>query len=58
MDCVFYVLNHNEELKAVPKAQPQNRLKIIMQQLYFYINQTIGQGLLQEHQMLFTLRLA
>jgi dynein heavy chain 1 len=30
MDCVFYVLNHNEELKAIPKTQPQNRLKIIM----------------------------
>jgi dynein heavy chain 1 len=58
MDCVFHVLKHNEELKAVPKSQPQDRLKVIMKQLYIYVNQTIGQGLLQEHQMLFTLRLA
>ena len=46
MDSVFHVLKHNEELKAVPKTQPQNRLKVIMQQLYLYINQTVGQGLL------------
>lgn len=42
MDCVFFVLNHNEELKAVPKTQPQNRLQVIIKQLFVYINQTIG----------------
>ena len=46
MDCMFEVLKNNEELKSVPKSQPQNRLKVIMKQLYLYINQTIGQGLL------------
>ena len=58
MDQVYFVLNQNEQIKAIPKSEPGLRLKMIMKQLFTSINQTVGQGLLQEHQMLFTLRLA
>jgi dynein heavy chain 1 len=56
MDMVFYVLKENEVLKK--EKDPKIRLKIIITQLYLYINQTVGQGLKHEDQILFTLRLA
>ena len=38
MDCVFYVLNNNEELQKVPKTKPKERLAIIIKHLYIYLN--------------------
>jgi len=58
MACVFHVLNKDEVLKQIPKTDHQKRLKVITTQLFNYLNQTVGQGLLQQHQMLFTMRLA
>lgn len=46
MDLVFDVLKKNEILKEVPKTEHQKRLKIITQQLFLSVNQTICQGLL------------
>lgn len=40
MDMVFYVLKENTILKE--EKDPQKRLKIVEQQLYLYINQTVG----------------
>lgn len=58
MDIVFSVLETNPELQAIQKTEPQKRLKVITQQLFLQFNQTINQGLLLQHQMLFTMRLA
>ena len=58
MDVVFDVLNENEEVKKIPKTEPQRRLQVIIKQLFLRVNSTIGYGLLDQHTMLFTLRLA
>ena len=46
MDLVFAVLGANEALKEVPKNEPQKRLKVITQQLFFHVNRVVCQGLL------------
>ena len=58
MDVVFNVLKLNEEVKAIPKSDPQRRLSMIVKQLFLKINTEIGHGLLDEHTILFTLALA
>ena len=52
------VLMINPHVKAIPKTKERERLKVITEQLFVQMNQNICQGLLQEHQFLFTLRLA
>lgn len=42
MDQVYFVLNQNEQLKAIPKSEPGLRLKMITKQLFTSINQTVG----------------
>lgn len=56
MDMIFEVLKSNR-LVDIPTSHPM-RLKYVTGLLYSYANQTIGQGLRQEDQILFTLRLA
>lgn len=58
MDIIYQVLNEDPILKAISKAQYEQRLRTIIQQLFITINQQIGQGLKQEHHLLFSMRLA
>jgi len=58
MDAVFEVLNRNEEVNKVPKSDPQMRLQVIIKELFIRINYSICHGLLEEHKLIFTLRLA
>lgn len=58
MDIVYAVLKTNSTIQAIPLTDPQKRLRVITQQLFLQFNQTVCQGLLLEHQTLFTMRLA
>lgn len=58
MNAVFDVLQRNEAVNAIPKNEYSRRLQVIIKELFIRINSVIGNGLLEEHKMLFTLRLA
>jgi len=58
MDAVFEVLNRNEAVNKIPKTDPAMRLQVIIKELFVRINNSICHGLLEEHKLIFTLRLA
>ena len=58
MDTVLEILHRNESVNAIPRNDPQRRLQVITRELFIRVNNQIGHGLLEEHKMIFTLRLA
>jgi len=57
MEIIFTVLNTNQTLAAIPKTQPENRLQVMVKEIFTYIYEKISQSLLFENKVLFALRL-
>jgi len=58
MDTMNQVLEHSEALKTLPIKKHTERLEVITTELFQNFNLNISQGLLEMHQMLFSMRLS
>ena len=58
MDTIFELIRDNKELNAVPKSDPDARLKLIFDLIFIMIYRAFSPSLLYQDKILFALRLA
>lgn len=57
MEIIYYVLNKNPIVTEIPKSESDKRRVVISEELFVTIYHRFGLGLLNQHKMLFALRL-
>jgi len=57
MEILFSVIERNEKLSQVPRTNHEARLQVLMAEFFNRTCENVSRGLLQEHKVLFALRL-